>query len=309
MSVLLSPHSPVMLQEVLEYLKPEDGCRYVDGTFGAGGYSRAILTKASCEVIGIDRDPTTEAYAKDLSKLTWIQGNYSEMQSLLASKNITKVDGIVLDLGVSSMQLDQAERGFSFMQDGPLDMRMSQNGADAAYFVNHASERELADVIYHYGGERRSRHIARRIVNERQKEPITRTLQLANIVRSVVRKSGNIDPATRTFQAIRIWVNDELEHLKQGLYESVKLLQRDGRLVIVSFHSLEDRLIKFFFRQLAGKGNDSDGMLMDIPENAGEWNILTKRVVKPTDQEIRVNPRARSAKLRAIQFCKEGGEV
>lgn len=300
-------HTSVMLAEVLEYLAPEANKTYVDGTFGAGGYSRGVLAKAACNIIAIDRDPSTKQFAEGLSSVRWIQGNYSEMQDLLAKEGIDKVDGIMLDLGVSSMQLDQAERGFSFQQDGPLDMRMSGQGTDAAHFVNHASEKELADVIYHYGGERRSRQIASRIVQQRNKEPITRTLQLADIVRSVVRKSGPIDPATRTFQAIRIWVNDELEHLKQGLLESAKLLRRDGRLVVVSFHSLEDRLIKLFFKQLAGKGKDLDNSLIEAPKNAGEWSLLTKRVIKPTDLETRTNPRARSAKLRAIQCQEEGG--
>lgn len=240
-------HEPVMLEEVIHYMSPKDGEVYVDGTFGAGGYSKALLESADCKVIAIDRDPSVKKFADELEQLypgriQLALGSFGDMEQLLASVGVSKVDGVVLDVGVSSMQLDEGERGFSFMKDGPLDMRMSQEGMSAEDFVNSAKETDLADVIYKYGDERKSRQIARAIVHARAEAPITSTKALAAIIHKAVKVyNDKIDPATRTFQALRIWVNDELGELTRALESATRVLNTNGRLVVVSFHSLEDR--------------------------------------------------------------------
>ena len=237
-----SPHYPVMLNEMLEYVSPKDGEVYVDGTFGAGGYSRALLQAADCKVYAIDRDPNVKQLAEELEaefpgRIELLIGRFSDMERLLKDAGVEKVDAVVLDIGVSSMQIDQAQRGFSFMRQGPLDMRMSQQGIDAAYVVNNTDEQQLADIIYKYGGEKKSRRVASAIVKARAEQPITTTSELASIVRSVVRMAKDkIDPATRTFQALRIWVNDELGELRDALEASEKVLVTYGRLVVVTFH-------------------------------------------------------------------------
>ena len=306
-------HKPVLLDEVVSALNPRADAIYVDGTFGGGGYSRAILEAAPCRVVGIDRDPNACARGEALSmdfegRLMILRGCFGHMKSLLADRGIDTVDGITLDLGISSYQIDEAERGFSFRRDGPLDMRMSHDGPSAAYVVNGASEEPLADVIYRYGEERRSRHIARAIVAARAETPITRTEQLANIVRSchpAPRKSAadTIDPATRTFQALRIYVNDELGELTRGLYSAEALLADGGRLAVVSFHSLEDRIAKNFLRDRTGRSPNASrhapDRLSDRP--APTFALLARGVVRPSKTEINLNPRARSARLRAAQ--------
>ena len=250
-----SGHTPVMLAEILETLAPRDGAIYIDSTLGAGGYSRGLLEAAACRVCAIDRDPAAIARGAALvarypGRLTLIQGRFGEMQQLLAPHGIREVDGIAFDLGVSSIQLDDAARGFSFRYDAALDMRMGSGGPSAEQVINSASQEMLADLIYDYGEERRARAVARAIVAARTEAPITRTSQLAYIVRSVVRRgAGGIDPATRTFQALRIHVNDEMAELQRGLQAAERLLAEDGRLVVVSFHSLEDRLVKHFLRR------------------------------------------------------------
>lgn len=303
-------HDPVMLTEVLQVLSPKDGKVYVDGTFGAGGYSTAILRQANCKVYGIDRDPHVRILASELKeqfpgRIEFLVGCFGDMKQLLAEQGVSKVDGIVLDIGVSSMQLDDGKRGFSFKQDGPLDMRMSGEGMSAADIVNSMDENELADIIYQLGGEKKSRRVARAIVSARAKGPITTTKQLADIVRSVVKMAGHqIDPATRTFQALRIWVNDELGELSRALEASEDLLNPGGRVVVVTFHSLEDGIVKRFFKHKAGH---IPGLSRHIPianENVPKvdiFSIVTRKALVPTNTEIERNIRSRSAKLRAAE--------
>jgi 16S rRNA (cytosine1402-N4)-methyltransferase len=313
-----SGHRPVLLKEVLEALAPRDGAIYVDGTFGAGGYSRAILDAADCTVWGIDRDKAAVARGRALAedfagRLRMIEGCFGEMADLLAELS-GAVDGVALDLGVSSMQLDEAERGFSFRADGPLDMRMEGPDAagrpSAAEVVNSLPEAELADIIYEYGEERRARQVARAIVAARAEKPIARTFELAELVRGVVKpartqKSGAkaIDPATRTFQALRIYVNDELGELRRGLEAAEALLGPGGRLAVVSFHSLEDRIVKQFLRERSG--GDAGGSRHAPPtretDRAATFTLLFRGTRRPAEDECRANPRARSAQLRAAE--------
>lgn len=302
-------HSPVMINEVLQFMAPKDNEIYVDCTFGAGGYSRALLNAADCKMYAIDRDPYVVKFANELAektnnRLIFINGKFSEIESLLLTKNIKNVNGIVLDLGVSSMQLDQGERGFSFMKNAHLDMRMDQEGTDAYQVVNYMEEGELADIIFNYGEERNSRKIARKIVQARENKPIQTTLELADIIHSTIgAKQGKIDSATKTFQAIRIYINDELNELHKVLKAAETLLSEGGRLVVVSFHSLEDSIIKAFFRERSGGVNQNVSRYipqqLSVRPSINTFSILTRRAVKPSNNEISENPRARSAKLRA----------
>lgn len=311
-SALTSPHAPVLLREVLEALAPKDGGVYVDGTFGAGGYTRAILESAQCTVWAIDRDPAAKARGDALARqfpgrMTVLTGCYGDMVSLLAGVGVTQVDGIALDIGVSSMQIDEPERGFSFRADGPLDMRMSQDGLSAADVVNTMAEKELADIIYQLGDERASRRIAKAIVEARREAPLERTLQLAGIVRRVVKPSKDgIDPATRTFQALRIYVNDELGELDRGLAAAEALLRPGGRLAVVAFHSLEDRRVKAFLQERTGSAPRPS---RHLPSAGGDaqpaFRLLQRGAVKPDEDEVRTNPRARSARLRAAERLDE----
>jgi 16S rRNA (cytosine1402-N4)-methyltransferase len=302
-------HIPVMLREVIAALAPRDGGVYVDGTFGRGGYARALLDAAKTEVVAIDRDPDAiEAGQKMVAefkpRLTLLQGPFGAMDVLLAGQHIFRVDGITLDLGVSSPQIDEPERGFSFAADGPLDMRMSKCGPSAADVVNTMDERELANVIYTLGEERFSRRVARCIAEERAKNRIARTAQLADIIRRAVpRSSDGLDPATRSFQALRIYVNDEMGELTRALNAAVMLLSPRGRLAVVSFHSLEDRVVKDFMRSQSGMGGQ---VSRHLPANDHEkkeplFQILTKKPQTPKDDERTANPRARSAKLRVAE--------
>ena len=301
-------HQPVMLREVARALEPRDGGIYVDGTFGAGGYSRAILEAARCTVWAIDRDPAAIAGAAPLvreytGRLSVLAGRFGEMDRLLAEQGVEAVDGVALDLGVSSMQLDVAERGFSFGRDGPLDMRMEQAGESAADVVNGRDERELAAIIFDYGEERRARRIAKAIVAARSERPITRTAELAAIVRRMVRPSADgIDPATRTFQALRIHVNDELGELDRGLCAAERLLAENGRLAVVAFHSLEDRRVKRFLGARAGRApRPSRHAPESADDRAPSFRLITRRPLTPAADELAVNPRARSAKLRVAE--------
>ncbi|NQU59817.1 MAG: 16S rRNA (cytosine(1402)-N(4))-methyltransferase RsmH [Rhodospirillales bacterium] len=302
-------HTPVMLNEVLGSLAPRDGATYVDATFGAGGYSKALLEACDCTVWGIDRDPEALSLGADLTKLyqgrlTVLNGRFGEMVRLLGDVGVDKIDGIALDLGVSSMQLDMAERGFSFRVDGPLDMRMAQSGMAAADAVNQLTEQELADIIYRYGEERLSRRIAKAIVEQRKETPFTRTKQLAELVRRVVAKSKDgIDPATRTFQALRIYINDEMGELERGLNAAETLLNPGGRLAVVSFHSLEDRQVKEFLQGRSGAGPKPSRHLPppSSPPPEPTFRLLNRRVVKSSADEIKLNPRARSARMRAAE--------
>ena len=306
-------HRPVLLSEVVDALGPRAGGIYVDGTFGAGGYSRAMLDAAACSVFGIDRDPTAIASGQKLvrqydGRLTLLEGCYGDMDRLLSERGIDAVDGVALDLGVSSMQLDQAERGFSFRFDGPLDMRMGTSGPSAADIVNDWDEKRLADTIFRYGEERHSRRIARAIVRERAIAPITRTLQLAEIVRRAVPRSDEkIDPATRTFQALRIAVNDELGELERGLEAAQKLLRKDGRLAVVSFHSLEDRIVKDFMRERSDAAPRPSRHMPDIGRKVeAPFRLVSRRPILPNETETALNIRARSAKLRVAAATGAG---
>jgi len=302
-------HVSVLRDEVVRALAPKSGGVYVDGTFGAGGYSRALLQAADCTVWGIDRDPLAQGFGADLQvefpgKITVLSGRYGDMADLLATVDADQIDGITLDLGISSMQIDNPSRGFSFRGDGPLDMRMGCEGQTAADVVNGMAESELADVIYRYGEERASRRVARAIVACRSEQAITRTGQLATVVRSAVAKSKDgIDPATRTFQALRIYVNDELGELDHGLAAAEKLLVPGGRLAIVSFHSLEDRRVKTFLQERSGAGPRPS---RHAPHAGGvekrpTFRLVSKGGIKPGSEEICRNPRARSARLRIAE--------
>ncbi len=303
-----APHFPVMLPEVLSVLSPKDGEVYVDGTFGAGGYTRAFLETANCTVIAIDRDPAAISRADALKaefgdRLIFVSGKFGDALELVNAAGFTQVDGFVLDVGVSSMQFDEAQRGFSFRFDAPLDMRMdTSSGETAADLVNTLEEEDLANLIYKYGDERKSRYIAKRIVEERAVEPIATTLRLADMIRDVVFKSpkDKIDPATRTFQALRIAVNDELGELERGLVAAEQLLKEGGRLVVVSFHSLEEGIVKSFLYERAGKTPNVSKYIPLGPQGADPSFLLSpKKPVDPSDTEISQNPRSRSARLRA----------
>jgi 16S rRNA (cytosine1402-N4)-methyltransferase len=297
-----------MLDEVLRAIQPRDGALYVDGTFGAGGYSKAMLDAADCRVYAVDRDPAAIARGRELAqrypgRLELLEGRFGDLTRLLTARGIAVVHGIVFDLGLSSPQIDEPARGFSFRADGPLDMRMSGSGTSAADLVNSLPEAELADIIWRHGEERQARRIARAIVRARAAAPIARTLQLAAIVHQVVRRSPDgIDPATRTFQALRVQVNDELEELRQGLAAAEQLLAPGGWLAVVSFHSLEDREVKSFLRARSG---GSDRGSRHRPDRSGAraptFRLGTRRAIRPGDAELRANPRARSARLRAAQ--------
>jgi 16S rRNA (cytosine1402-N4)-methyltransferase len=299
-------HIPVLGRQAIEMLSPRDGGIYVDATFGAGGYSRAILDTAGTRVIGIDRDRSAIADGFDLvdrsgGRLTLVEDRFSNLAEICAAQGLDAVDGVVMDVGVSSMQLDEADRGFSFRLGGPLDMRMGHDGPTAADVIARASEADLANVIYIFGEERHSRAVARAIVAARKEAPIVTTRALADIVSKVVRsKPGEIHPATRTFQALRIFVNEELDELHLALSAAERVLKAGGRLVVVSFHSLEDRIIKNFLVERAKAGGGSRH-LPEIAQAAPSFVILTKRPVTPDDDEISANPRARSAKLRAAE--------
>ncbi len=293
-------HFPVMLPEVLQYLTPVDGGVYVDATFGNGGYSEAILQKANCKVIALDRDPSVLPRVEEMkslygSRFDFRAGQFGDFSDLVSEE----LDGAVFDIGVSSMQLDQAERGFSFSKDAPLDMRMSQSGTTAADLVNSLKEEDLANLIYKYGEERKSRAIARRIVEARKVTPITTTKELAEIIYTVIHKTPNtIDPATRTFQALRIAVNNELGELENGLAGASQRLKSGGRLVVVDFHSLEDRIVKTFFKENAGKSAHRSRYLPDLTSTDGTLFSECSKAIMPSQNEIDTNNRSRSAKLR-----------
>jgi len=292
-----APHIPVLLRPLLSAVAPVSGV-WLDGTFGAGGYARGLLDAGAARVIAVDRDPMVFRLAESWAgsygdRLIFAPGTFSQLDALAGEP----LDGVVLDLGVSSMQIDRAERGFSFQKDGPLDMRMSDSGPSAADLVNTASEMELADILYHYGEERASRRIARAILAAR---PLTTTLQLAGVIERCLprAKPGQNHPATRSFQAIRIAVNDEFGQLAAGLAAAERALKPDGLLAVVTFHSLEDRVVKRFFQLRTGAEGQGSRYAPERAEIAPAFTAMTRRAIGPDDQELADNPRARSAKLR-----------
>lgn len=301
----MQKHIPVMLQEVLQYLNPQNGEIYVDATFGNGGYTRAILEKANCKVIAIDRDPSVKIRANEF------KNTYGERFEFRCGcfgdfSNIVKetINGAVFDIGVSSMQLDEAQRGFSFTKDAPLDMRMSSEGLSAYDIVNNYDEKELADIIFNYGEERKSRQIASKIIEYRQKKSIETTKELAEIIYTVIhKKAGAIDPATRTFQALRIAVNNELEELDKGLKGATARLSSGGRLVVVDFHSLEDRIVKNYMKSNSPKKTKISKYAPELIKDDCIFSEISK-VIQPTKEECFTNTRARSAKLR---YAIKGG--
>jgi 16S rRNA (cytosine1402-N4)-methyltransferase len=298
-----TPHVPVLVDRVVEWLAVHADGVYVDATFGAGGYTRAILQTAGARVIGIDRDQGAILRGADLvgqmqGRLELVEERFGNLQSVVAE---VSADGVVFDLGVSSMQLDQAERGFSFRLDGPLDMRMGRDGASAADIVARASERHLAVIISTLGEERHARTVARAIVKARSEHPITTTRALADIVARVVHaRDSAIHPATRTFQALRIFVNEELAELARGLAAAERVLKPGGRLVVVSFHSLEDRIVKNFLSE-RGRAPAYSRHQPEMTAEPPTFRLLTRKPVIPDEAEIAANPRARSAKLRAAE--------
>ena len=299
-----------MLPEVLQALSPEDNKIYVDATFGNGGYSEAILKAANCKVIALDRDPNVISRAQELKnkygdRFEFRAGQFGDFAELIKET----VDGAVFDIGVSSMQLDEADRGFSFAKDAPLDMRMSQQGQSAADLVNSISEAELAEIIYKYGEERKSRQIARKIVEFRKNKPISTTKELAEIIYSIIRRQPNsIDPATRTFQALRIAVNDELDELKKGLISATKSLKPNGKLVVVDFHSLEDRIVKTFFKENSSKNRHISKYATKEAIDDDAVFVTCSKAITPSEEELKINPRSRSAKLR-FAIRKENNHI
>ncbi len=302
-------HVPVLCQEAVAMLRPRAGGVYLDGTFGGGGYARAILEAADCRLFAIDRDPAAVARALEVvraypGRFEICQGRISEILHLLGGLGVESLDGAVFDLGVSSYQIDDAARGFSFRQDGPLNMQMGSAEMTAATLVNTLPESELADILYQFGDEKASRRIAKALVERRKAEIFATTADLAGVIRSVVRpdKSG-IDPATRSFQALRIAVNDELGDIMAALEQAAALLAPGGRLVVVSFHSLEDRIVKRFFAQESGRAPGASRHDPAALQGGAKprFKLLTSSAVAPGAAEVRANPRARSAKLRAME--------
>lgn len=294
-----NPHTPVLLRPLLAAISPVHGS-WLDGTFGAGGYTRALLEAGASQVIAVDRDPLAFEMAAEWAadygdRLVQKLGVFSKMDEYASD-----LDGVVLDLGVSSMQLDQAERGFSFMHDGPLDMRMSQEGPSAADLVNTADETALADILFQYGEERASRRIARAIVRARADAPITNTFRLAEIIEGCLprAKPGQSHPATRSFQALRIAVNDEYGELFQGLMAAERVLKPSGQLAVVTFHSIEDRMVKRFFQMRSGQSGRANRYAPELAETQPQFILKTRKAIGPDDRELLENPRSRSAKLR-----------
>ena len=304
----MARHVPVMLDEVLAALAVRRDGLYLDATFGGGGYARAILEAGAGRLLGLDRDPAAVARGRRLAaadnRFAMLEGRFGDMQDLLAEAGVERLDGIVLDLGLSSDQLADASRGFAFAADGPLDMRMSGHGRSAAEVVDEADEATLADILFRYGEERAARRIARAIVERRRRAPLRTTRELAELVAGVPgTAAGRIDPATRTFQALRIHVNDELGELERALPAAERLLVPGGRLVVVAFHSLEDRIVKRFLAERSGRTPRPSRHMPEagLPSEPAPFRLLSRQAVRPRPEEIAGNPRARSARLRAAE--------
>ena len=299
-------HLPVMLREVVSSFKPKDGGKYIDATFGAGGHTRALLEAANCKVLGFDRDPRTVAdsfgaVSEFGGRLTIVEANFSEMLEIAPRHGFDQVDGILFDFGVSSMQLDEAERGFSFRFDGPLDMRMSASGISAADVVNKYDERDLARIISMLGEEKKAKFAARAIIEARKEKEITRTGELATILREAIHsKPGDIDAATRTFQALRIYVNDELGEIAKGLLAAEQLLKAGGVLAAISFHSLEDRLVKTFITSRS-QAPATSRHAPEVKAAPPSFKAVQRKALVAGEDELKINPRARSAKLRVAE--------
>jgi 16S rRNA (cytosine1402-N4)-methyltransferase len=311
-----APHIPVLLDPIMAAISSVDGV-WLDGTFGAGGYTRALLDAGASQVLAVDRDPEVfqraESWAVQYGeRLLLIAGEFGQLDQLALTHGHALLDGVVLDVGVSSMQIDQAERGFSFVQDGPLDMRMSQSGSSAADIVNTVSEKTLADILFQYGEERASRRIARKIVLTRQTAPITTTAALAALIESCLPrpKPGQVHPATRSFQALRIAVNDELKQLVDGLVAAERALRPGGVLAVVTFHSLEDRIVKRFIQTRSGAGPRGNRFSPELDLEAPRFERLNRKAIVASEDEMAENPRARSAKLRmARRLQTPAGQV
>ena len=310
-------HIPVLLDEVIKALSLTQDEVYVDATFGLGGYTKAILKNKNCKVVAIDRDPHAKVFADSLKenygdRFYFKIGKFSELGNFLNELKINEVAGVVFDLGVSSPQLDIQSRGFSFKLDGPLDMRMSSEGPTADEFLDKVEENTLANIIYEFGDEVYSRRIAKNIINQRSINKIKTTGQLADIVRNAIpKKKSKIDLATKTFQAIRIYLNDEVKELEEGLIAAEKVLRPEGRLAVVSFHSIEDKIVKNFFNRCV-RNRPSSRHLPEPPKKNPSLEIITKKPILPSAQEIYINKRSRSAKLRIAKrthFTSTFGEI
>ena len=310
-------HIPVLLEEVINGLSLTEDDIYVDATFGLGGYTKEILSKKNCKVLAIDRDPHTKVFAEDLKKvfsdrLYFVNGKFSDLINYLKEQKIQKVGGVVFDLGVSSPQLDLKNRGFSFKHDGPLDMRMSCDGPTAEDFLDEVEEEILADIIYELGDEVFSKRISNNIIQYRSTNKIKTTGQLAKIIRDAIPvKKSKIDPATKTFQAIRIYLNDEIKELENALIAAEKVLRPEGRLAVVSFHSIEDRIVKNFFSKCL-QNTSYSRYLPELPKKKPSLEILTKKPILPSPKEVNFNKRSRSAKLRIAKrthFPSTFGEI
>jgi len=306
-----APHIPVLIEPLIAAVSPVKGV-WLDGTFGAGGYTRALLEDGAVRVIGVDRDPDVLTKAADFAeefgtRITLCDGRFGELDKICAEEGVDGLDGIVLDIGVSSMQIDQAERGFSFMKDGPLDMRMEQSGPSAADIVNTNDESQIADILFQFGEERASRRIARNIVKARKDADILTTAALVEIIeQSLPRaKPGQPHPATRSFQALRIAVNDELGELARGLVAAEAMLKPGGFLAVVTFHSLEDRIVKRFMQVRSGSAPNANRFAPLAQQDPPRFERITRKAVGPTPEEMSANPRARSAKLRVARRLDE----
>lgn len=305
-----NPHIPVLLNEVIENIAPHDGGVYIDGTFGNGGYTSAVLDKCNCKVIAFDRDENVLPKVKEVKekygdRFIFFQDTFSNILKTMRKNNIAQVDGLMLDIGISSMQIDNADRGFSFRMDTPLSMAMGKNEFDAEEVLNNFSEEELSDIFYKYGEEPRSRAIAKRIVLKRGEKPFRTSFDLVNLIKAMFGEWQSQKIIPRIFQALRIFVNDELGELSKVLNDSYEILASGGRLIVVDFHSLEDRIVKNFIKENTLQTKATSRYLPDITQNSDNEKIhfknLSKNVIIPNIKEIENNPRARSAKLRSVQ--------